>query len=150
MIFTARVVRKDGEKPVIVPDSPSDWLALLSRRVGKRITVEIRSAERRSNTANAYLFGPVYDDILAGLRAIAFDAGEAPPIKTKAQLHSAMKSIILGRRVVKLPGGVTIEDDVETKGMDSTTFSEFISQVKRFVAERWSIYVRDPDEGVWS
>lgn len=148
MLFTARVQAGEGGRPALVPDSPADWLALLSRRVGKRVTVEIRSAERRSNTANAYLFGPVYDDILAGLRAIAFDAGGVPPITTKAQLHSAMKFLILGKRVMTLPGGVEIEEDAETKGMDSTTFSEFIAQVKQIAAAKWHIYVREPGEKV--
>lgn len=149
VIFAARVEARDGERPALVPESPSEWLAMLGRYAGKRVTVEVKPERKhRSATANAYLWGVVYPDVLAGLRELAFAAGEECPLKDAESLHSAMKYLLLGKVVRTLPGGVTVEDEAETKHMSSEAFGEFVSQVKSLAASRWGIYVREPGERI--
>lgn len=147
-----RFRRGENGRPVMEPADPSRWLSMLARILGKAESVEAtatfsRAKRTRSLAANAYLWAVVYPDILEGLRRVAQDAGERCPFADVEELHEAMKYVLLGVEVLRV-GGVTVERPSTTRVMDSTSFSLFVSGVKRLAAERWSIYVREPGESL--
>jgi hypothetical protein len=144
--FSAAVV-VEGGKPLLIPTDPGRWLATLAKIKGPvKVSIE-RARLRRSQEANAYAWGVVYVDALAGLRQIAMDAGEECAFKDADEFHSAMKYLYFGMDIVKLPGGSTVERLPRSRYLDTKQYSEFLDFVRRWCAER-GIYTRDPGERV--
>jgi len=150
----ARVVLRDGV-PRLLPTDASRWLATLGELVGQPVRVTLtRQKAARSAAMNRLLWGPVYGDILAGLRQLAVEAGERCPFASKDDLHSAMKYLILGSTVTSVPrrraGAVrwdTIELPSTTTKLTSEQFSAYIEGCCRWAAER-GVYVRQPGEEI--
>jgi hypothetical protein len=114
----------------------------MAQWAGKRVWVEVRREKRRrSDAQHRLLFGPIYDDLLEGLRGLAAEAGEKCPFKDKEALHSAMKYLFLGTTVVKVPGAGELEMESSSKTLTTEQFSEFVSKILRWGAER-GIYCR--------
>lgn len=142
-------VRMEGLKPVLEPAKHAEpaWLVKLARFEGD-VTVTVSRAKKvRSQEANAYLWGVVYRDILAGLRQIALEAGEPCPFKDEQELHEAMVYVHLGTEVVRVKD-VAIERPTRTRVLNSAQFSGYITALKAMAAERWRIYVRDAGERI--
>lgn len=121
----------------------------LLRWAGKKVWVEVaREKRRRSDAQHRLLFGPIYDDLLEGLRGLAANVGEKCPFKDKESLHAAMKYRFLGTTVVNVPGAGELEMESSSKTLTTEQFSEFVSKILRWAAER-GIYCRTTYEE-WS
>lgn len=144
--ITARVEMKDG-KPELVPerDQRSRWLTALAREKDRRLSVVVmRQKLRRSTKANAYLWGVVYKELLAGLRMLADQAGERCPFASEDELHEAMKYVHLGTDVLDV-AGVKVERPSSSAVLDIDGFTGYVSAIKRMAAERWQIYISEPE-----
>lgn len=141
-----RVVAVDG-RPLFVPETPARWLTALGRCVGQEVRVRLlKPKKRRTTEQNAYLWGVVYPDILAGLGQLAEIAGEPPVFTDEDELHEAMKWKFL-RRLVTLPGGAVVERVPHSSVLDTAQFAAFLDSVIRWAADL-GIYVRHAGEAI--
>lgn len=113
------------------------WLAALARILGKaeqvRVVVRIeREKPRRSQQANAYLWGVAYPVLLDGLRQIAMDAGEECPIRSLEHLHEVGKATFLP--AVKVAPGLV--DRPTTTTLNSAEFAAYVNALIGYGAER--------------
>lgn len=138
-----RVEPIEGASRLVPLDKPR-WRAVLRRLEGKTVTVRVIRTKKRSSPQNAFLWGVVYVDILAGLRALAEDSGEEPAFEIDEDLHEAMKWLWLRRRVV-LPGGEMIERPGDSRKLTMEQFSEFVSRVIAWAAG-YGIEVRSSED----
>jgi hypothetical protein len=124
------------------PRSTAIVRARLARWAGKRVLVTVEKEKKvRSDPQNRLLWGLIYEDLLAGLRELAVEAGEKCPFRTKDELHEAMKHVFIGPTVVKVPGAGEMEIPPRSRSLTTDQFSEFISQILKWAAER-GIYCR--------
>ena len=65
-------------------------------------------------SAELEVLSPEWRELLAGLRELYVGSGEQCPFRNKAELHAAMKYMVLGVVVVSLPRGVEIETPATT------------------------------------
>lgn len=139
---------KSGEDgPYLDFESPGRLKTVLARHPEKRLTVTLAlDLDRRSNEANRYLWGVVYQEILTEIRGRYEEQGDACPWKRPEDVHRAMKYIILGD-VEEDVLGVKIVHETPTRTMTTAQFSAFVERVKAIAAERWSIYVSEPGFG---
>jgi hypothetical protein len=147
-VFVAKVEVR-GERPVLVPLDPQAWLSALGRIVGQFVTVRIeRPKLRRSLAQNAYLWSVVYPDVLSGLRELAVNVGEECPFPDVDELHIAMKYMVLGLDVVRIPGtDQKLERPSTTTTLTTAQFANYIDTIVRWAGER-GIPVRAAGEEV--
>lgn len=112
-------------------DSPHEAARYTRGLEGQRVDIEIRRhREKRSNQANAYLFGVVYPLIAEHLGYTTEEAHDA----------LAWHFLRLGNPDDPLPRRRS------TATLNTAEFSEYIETVKRFAAEQWGLYIPDAGE----
>lgn len=143
---SARALLVDGAPGLaVLPAHLSRFRTALGREIkaGRLLTVTVtRHRVRRSSTANAFLWGVVYRELLEGLRILAQQAGERCPFADEQELHEACKYLFLGTQVVEI-GGVKLERPGTTTTLDMEQFSAYIASIKRMAAERWNIWISE-------
>lgn len=145
--FWASVQVRDG-RPVLVPTDQSGWRATLGKLADQVVKVTLQRARKRhSPEAQAYLWGVVYVDVLAGVREMFLNSPDGCPFADAEDVHKAMKYLRYGLEVVKLPGGETIEREARTHPLNSKQYAEFIDFVRNWAATK-GIYTREPGEEV--
>ena len=140
-----RVVQQESHEAELVPFHRPRWRAVVSRLVGKTVTVRIIRTKARTLPQNAYLWGVVYVDVLEGLRALAEEQGEPPVFATDEELHLAMKWKFLRRQAV-LPGGELVDIPGSSAILTMEQFSEFVSRIIAWAAG-YGIEVRSSEQG---
>lgn len=139
-----RVEQDEGSEARLVPLNKSRWRAVVSRLVGRTVTVRIIRTKARTLPQNAYLWGVVYVDVIEGLRALAEDAGEQPVFSTAEELHEAMRWLHLRRQTV-MPGGEVIDIPGRSSILTMEQFAEFVSRIIAWAAG-YGIEVRTSEE----
>lgn len=149
-VFLAFVETR-ADRPVLVPHNQFGWLSMLGKLVGSEVVVRIeRPKLRRTNAQNAYYWAGVLPDVLAGLRELAVGVGESCPFVDVDALHEAMKFMVLGNEVVRLPGtDQTLERPSTTTTLTTAQFTEYVEHIIRWAGER-GIPIRAPGEEVYA
>lgn len=108
-------------------------------------------AAKRSVLANAYLWGWVYSSISGALEAagiaIATTTGEHP--YTKDVLHEIFRTKFLQIGEIQSKKGRVLPIYKSTTALNSSEFSEYVDNVKKFTYQFWGVQVPAPTRGIW-
>jgi hypothetical protein len=113
----------------IVLEAPVQFDALRNKLNGQRVDVILKKQVRkRSNPANAYLWGCVY-------KLLAEFCGYEPE-----ELHDAMKM-----KFLRIHEDTDLPSIRSTAKLNTVEFAEYVEQVRRLAAEM-GCYIPDPGE----
>jgi len=144
--MTFRAVFVTGAGVIANPDVLLDLQEAIRTFRGQHIDLTVEAhRDRRSERANAYLWGVVY-------REIAAYTGH-----TVEAIHSAMVERYLPSERVRVEffnrtNGEVLEIDTDrrrTSKLTGTAFFDFVEQVRLFASEFLSIETEDPDPAYW-
>lgn len=107
---------------------------------------------KRTDLQNRYMWGWVYKQISRTLedRGIVIRCEDDREIPYTADvLHEIFKSKFLIKEVVETTGGRTLTLYKSTTDLNTTQFSQYITEIKAFVYQFWKFAVPEPQDGVY-
>lgn len=127
-----------------LPEQTSIKVASVIRSLeGKQITISVQEHKRkRSNQANAYLWGVVYPAMVAAFREHG-NMVDSEDVHLFCKLHVAKL-----KQVIVTPDGEILHSVGSTAKLTTTEFMDYVTAVKAWAKEVLGIDVPEPNEAI--
>lgn len=125
-----------------LPEQTSLKVASVIRSLdGKQITISVQEHKRkRSNQANAYLWGVVYPAMVAAFREHG-NMVDSDDVHTFCKLHVAKL-----KQVLVTPDGEVLHTVGSTSRLSTAEFMDYVTAVKSWAKEVLGIDISEPNE----
>ncbi|RMG92265.1 MAG: hypothetical protein D6706_17155 [Chloroflexi bacterium] len=116
--------------------------AFFEKHKGKRFVVTFEPEKKyRTGSQNAYYWGVVIPEVIAGMRAQGYDV---TPCKADAEaVHEMLKGMFGSKRQLVGADGVLLEVPGSTSEMSKEQFAQYIDRVAQWAAEFLGIAISE-------